>query len=208
MATRGIAQLKAQYNRVRTSTALQGNSMWNNVIGIENEQKGTNSAIEAALHAPSYGGGHKAQRMERAQALIEQAGYQPKATDLQGLLALAKSQGATGNATRGACKICGGLGHLTKKCKNGVSGHTGDIGDLDAAAAVASMRALLPDPDEVSSLGSSDLDGSDLSDSDGDGDVIAMGQYTVGKSRNRVVYPRTRALAELQRSNRQAWVRS
>lgn len=46
--------------------------MWNNVIGIENEQKGTNSAIEAALHAPSYGGGHKAQRMERAQALIEQ----------------------------------------------------------------------------------------------------------------------------------------
>lgn len=54
---------------------------------------------------------------------------------MQGLIALARSQGATGNATRGACKICGGLGHLTKKCKNGVSGHTGDIGDLDAAAA-------------------------------------------------------------------------
>ncbi len=54
---------------------------------------------------------------------------------MQGLIALARSQGATGNATRGACKICGGLGHLTKKCKNGVSGHTADIGDLDAAAA-------------------------------------------------------------------------
>ena len=44
--------------------------MWNNVIGIENEQ-GTNSAIEATLRAPSYGGGYKAQRMERAQQLVE-----------------------------------------------------------------------------------------------------------------------------------------
>jgi hypothetical protein len=146
--------------------------MWSNVIGVESEQKGTNSAIEATLQAPSFGGGFKAQRQAHAQALVDQggavywrdaysrlaechgvpphwslthtarfaaflpaAGYQAKATDLAGLLALAKAQGATGNANRGACRICGGLGHLTKKCTNGVSGHSGDITDLDAAAA-------------------------------------------------------------------------
>ena len=54
---------------------------------------------------------------------------------MEGLLSLAKTQGATGNATRGACKICGGLGHLTKACKNGVSGHKGDMHDLDLSAA-------------------------------------------------------------------------
>ncbi len=45
--------------------------MWQNTIGIESEQKGTNAAIEATLHAPSFGGAHKAARIERAQQLIE-----------------------------------------------------------------------------------------------------------------------------------------
>ena len=46
--------------------------MWNNVIGVESEQKGTNSAIEATLQAPSFGGGFKAQRQAHAQALVNQ----------------------------------------------------------------------------------------------------------------------------------------
>lgn len=164
----GRPLLKAQYNRVRTSTALQGNSMWSDTIGVEQEM-GANSAIEASIPAPSFGRGLKVARMEKAQDLIQQAGYQPKISTMEGLLSLAKTQGATGNATRGACKICGGLGHLTKACKNGVSGHKGDMDDLDLSAAVASTRAMLPDLDEVSSLDSDDLRSSDDSSSSDSG---------------------------------------
>lgn len=62
------------------------------------------------------------------------AGYQPKVTSYEGLMSLAKSQGLANNANRGACKICGGLGHLTKQCRNGVSGHAGTLDDLEMAA--------------------------------------------------------------------------
>ena len=36
----------------------------------------------------------------------------------EGLLSLARSQGAVGGQNRGACKRCGQLGHLTKQCRN------------------------------------------------------------------------------------------
>lgn len=36
-------------------------------------------------------------------------------------MALARSQGSIGGSKRGACKICGGMGHLTKQCKNHLS---------------------------------------------------------------------------------------
>lgn len=65
--TRGV--LKASQNRVRTSVALQGNAMWENVIGIVNEQAGTNTGVEALINAPTYGGGRKAkQQQQRAAA--------------------------------------------------------------------------------------------------------------------------------------------
>lgn len=49
------------------------------------------------------------------------------------LLAIAKQQGAVGTATRGACKICGQTGHLTKQCRNALPGG-GEGGGAEAAA--------------------------------------------------------------------------
>eukprot|EP00983_Pelagomonas_calceolata_P091106 1157505-Pelagomonas_calceolata.AAC.5 len=51
-----------------------------------------------------------------AQMLVSAAGYNAQVTDYQGLLDLAKTQGSfgTGEKVRGACKRCGGLGHMTR----------------------------------------------------------------------------------------------
>lgn len=76
-------------------------------------------------------------------AYLLAAGFQQKVTSYEGLMSLAKSQGLANNATRGACRICGGLGHLTKQCKNGVSGHTGTMDDLEMEAARGERRSAL-----------------------------------------------------------------
>ena len=36
----------------------------------------------------------------------------------QGLSVLARLQGADDEFVRGSCRVCGGLGHLTKQCRN------------------------------------------------------------------------------------------
>lgn len=93
------------------------------------------------------------------------AGYQPSVTDYQGLLSLAKEQGSLGAGTRGACKLCGGMGHLTKQCTNFLTGHTaaasadvvpGAPGSAAAAgpSGAAPALGLLPDPDDISGLSS------------------------------------------------------
>jgi hypothetical protein len=70
MSKKGL--LKAEFNRVRTSTALKGNDMWSNTIGIEQDpQAGTNSAIEASIYAPTRGGGNRAQRQAKAAEMVE-----------------------------------------------------------------------------------------------------------------------------------------
>ena len=107
------------------------------------------------------------------------AGYQPAVTDYNSLMSLAKAQGI-GNETRGACKLCGGLGHLTKKCTNFLTGHNMASGaDVigrgptgGAAAGVGGggtgggILGLLPDEADLSDL--SDLTSSSSSDSDSD----------------------------------------
>ena len=97
-------------------------------------------------------------------------------------MSLAKAQGI-GNETRGACKLCGGLGHLTKKCTNVLTGHNMAAGaDVVARGGAASAAAtagvtlgpggvrvmgLLPDEADLSDL--SDLSSSS-SDSSSDSD--------------------------------------
>lgn len=104
------------------SDALQGNALWENVIGMTNEQAGTNTQVEALIHAPQRGKSREAKaagRKAAAEAVIASGGFDSTVTSYQGLLSLAKLQGAVGgNASRGACKICGQLGHLTKQCRN------------------------------------------------------------------------------------------
>ena len=63
----------------------------------------------------------------------------------QGLIDLARAQGALGGLNRGACKKCGQLGHLTKQCRNQFSRFFdgGPGGDSTAAAAAAAGAAIL-----------------------------------------------------------------
>ncbi|WIA19904.1 hypothetical protein OEZ85_005798 [Tetradesmus obliquus] len=173
-------KLKAQYNRVRTSTALQTTSIWANTIGLQEEQKGSNQAIEASIYAPGGGGRGREAKRQRAQELIEASGYEPSVRDFAGLKALARRQGGDAATNRGACRLCGGLGHLTKQCRNfldnGAAGAAagGAAGAAGAAAAGDgdNRQLLTADDDEALLLGSDDsARSSDLgSDSDSSGD--------------------------------------
>jgi hypothetical protein len=59
------------------STALHTTSIWSNTIGLQQEQAGTNSVIEAQIYAPGGGGGGgRAAKRQRAQELIEASACQ------------------------------------------------------------------------------------------------------------------------------------
>lgn len=86
-----------------------------------------------------------------------------------------QAQGSLGESSRGACKLCGGIGHRDKQCTNFLTGHSAAAGvnTLEAAAAlgvqVAPSMGLLPDPGDLGDLSdlSSDSDsGSDSGSSD------------------------------------------
>lgn len=53
------------------STALHTTSIWSNTIGLQQDQAGTNSAIEASIYAPGGGGRGRQAKQQRAQELIE-----------------------------------------------------------------------------------------------------------------------------------------
>ena len=180
--TRGV--LKVSQNRVRTSVALQGSNMWENIIGIVNEERGTNAGVEALINAPQRGGGgpgrkaeKEARRAAAAEAVLATGGFDSAITSYNELLSLAKSQGAMGDgAPRGACKVCGQLGHLSKQCRNQFSKfYRNESGNPEAAAGglPSGTAAGVPpagpanSDSSLSSLGrSSDGSDSDSSSSD------------------------------------------
>jgi hypothetical protein len=133
--------------------------MWENVIGITEQQAGTNTGVEALINAPTIGGGRKATQARRqaaAEAVMATGGFDTSITNYQSLLAIAKQQGAVGQGSRGACKNCGQTGHLTKQCRNGLAaGGGGEEGGGGEAI------AALPEP---GSDGGDSLDFSDSSD--------------------------------------------
>ncbi|KAG1673677.1 hypothetical protein FOA52_010545 [Chlamydomonas sp. UWO 241] len=185
--------LKAEHNRVRTSNALQGNDMWSNTIGIQQE-RGNNAAVEASLSAPQrgsagaagggggggaaldnlyaqqLGGGQRAmEKQAAASEIATKAGYDIRATDYKSLMAIAKEQGV-GSETRGACKLCGCLGHLTRKCMNFVSGHmaTTGVDEIPGAKTNLQVLGLLPDVGSLSDMSNGLSTSSSDSDSDSD----------------------------------------
>eukprot|EP00884_Botryococcus_braunii_P018183 jgi/Botrbrau1/5048/Bobra.37_1s0014.1 len=172
-------RLKAATNRVRTSIALQANSMWTNTIGqAPDAQAGSNSAIEAALNAPTHGGGRKARQQAAANVVAQTDGFNTAVHSYESLLVLARSQGAVGGQNRGACKVCGQLGHLTKQCRNmqssffkppadAAAGGTTNGKGVSAEALEAARANLLVLPDITSDL-ESDLSDSDSSSSSSD----------------------------------------
>lgn len=88
-------------------------------------------------------------------------GFDTAITSYESLLSLAKSQGAVGGgASRGACKVCGQLGHLTKQCRNQFSKYYDAEGGEGGAAAAAGGGAA---PEGAPAGGAAVV--SDLSDS-------------------------------------------
>ncbi|KAK9815114.1 hypothetical protein WJX73_007989 [Symbiochloris irregularis] len=162
-------KLKASTNRVRTSIALQGNSMWTNTIGQQAET-GTNSAIEAAINAPSHGPGRTARRAAAAEAVKQAGGFNSAVDNYESLLNLARSQGAVGASNRGACKKCGQLGHLTKQCRNDQSIFFAGTNAAAAAQASAAGVGLEKPPGPPEKNGDLSSDFSDISSSDLDSD--------------------------------------
>jgi len=135
------------------------------------------------------------------------AGYEGRATDYKGLMALAKAQGV-GSITRGACKLCGCLGHLTRKCTNVVSGHNAKTGidEIPGATKIAAGTAvlgLLPDAGdlaELSDLSSSSSSG--LSDSDSDSDSSSGRD----RKRRRKEKKLTKSSKKLKKVNVSTWL--
>jgi len=114
-------------NRVHSGLALQTHDIWSKTIGHD-------------PHAPT--------QKERAPGY---AGAGPT-IDYQAMLALARltSGSDTGPDTRGSCKKCGGMGHLTFQCRNHIMG----IGK-DVEPATKLPEEEISDNDSISSISSS-----------------------------------------------------
>jgi hypothetical protein len=166
--------LKTSTNRVRTSNALAGSAMWESVIGVTaaGEGLGANAGVEALIHAPSRGGGRAAAQERRrvaGEAVLASGAFDSGVTSYEQLMEAAKAQGAVGEgAGRGACRVCGQIGHLTKQCRNQFSKYFtgGAAGGGAAGAARAAAGGAPPAPGEDSGLDDILSDGSGSSDSD------------------------------------------
>lgn len=103
-ATAGRVRMPAN-NRVHSSAALQTHGIWQSAIGYDpyapNKDDAKNSTQPKAPNSEPEG--------ENAYA------------SFQGLLALARITGSNSDETRGACKKCGRVGHLTFQCRNFLS---------------------------------------------------------------------------------------
>lgn len=128
-------------------------------------------------------------------------GFNTAVHSYESLLSLARSQGAVGGQNRGACKVCGQLGHLTKQCRNmqsaffkpaaeanGAAGANGK--GLTPAALEAARANLLVLPD-----GGSELE-SEISDSDSSSRPLVLPVWPFG---NTVDHQRYRASVSAKR---------
>lgn len=101
-------------------------------------------------------------------------GFDTAITSYESLLTLAKSQGAVGGSNRGACKVCGQLGHLTKQCRNQFSKYYEPEAEGAAAGGAGPSGApALPAAGAAAGNGGDVSDLSDLSDSSSDSDSEA-----------------------------------
>ena len=113
-------------------------------------------------------------------------GFNTSVEDYQALLSLARSQGAVSGQNRGACKICGQLGHLTKQCRNHLSAHFQLPGSADGAAAAANGKPLMPSLPVVGGDDAEELS-SDLSDLESSSSESASSSESQEERRSRKV---------------------
>uniref|UniRef100_A0A3Q7HGR1 CCHC-type domain-containing protein n=1 Tax=Solanum lycopersicum TaxID=4081 RepID=A0A3Q7HGR1_SOLLC len=123
-ATAGRVRMPAN-NRVHSSAALQTHGIWQSAIGYD-------------PYAPSKDEDKKSSNQKPSSAADPENAY----ASFQGLLALARITGSNADETRGACKRCGRVGHLTFQCRNFVSVKD-DNKDKDAEAIEAAVLSGL-----------------------------------------------------------------
>lgn len=123
-ATAGRVRMPAN-NRVHSSAALQTHGIWQSAIGYD-------------PYAPSKDEDKKSSTQKASSAADPENAY----ASFQGLLALARITGSNADETRGACKRCGRVGHLTFQCRNFVSVKD-DNKDKDAEAIEAAVLSGL-----------------------------------------------------------------
>eukprot|EP00891_Asterochloris_glomerata_P000256 jgi/Astpho2/256/Aster-x0428 len=184
-------KLKASTNRVRTSTAHNTHSIWTDAVGLQ-QSGGDNAAVEAGLPAPQFGGGRAARRAAAADIVEKTGGFNTAVEDFSALITLARNQGAIGGQNRGACRICGQLGHLTKQCRNHLSAHFQAPTTAEAAAAAAaSGKPLLPSipagpqAEDLSDLSSLSSDGSGSESNSESGSVRRKRQHKEKSSKDK-----------------------
>ena len=171
-ATAGRVRMPAN-NRVHSSAALQTHGIWQSAIGYDpyapNKDDAKNSSQPKSSNSEPEG--------ENAYA------------SFQGLLALARITGSNSDETRGACKKCGRVGHLTFQCRNFLSIKDDKEKDPDAiqASVLSGLdklkghvgkkvngKSAVEDESE-----SEEEDESESSDSDADSEIerIIAGRY-------------------------------
>ncbi|KAK1369247.1 CAX-interacting protein 4 [Heracleum sosnowskyi] len=105
-ATAGRVRMPAN-NRVHSSAALQTHGIWQSAIGYD-------------PYAPNKDENKKSIQPKPSNAASEPEGENAYAS-FQGLMALARVTSNNVDESRGACKKCGRVGHLTFQCRNFLS---------------------------------------------------------------------------------------
>ncbi|EMS63274.1 CAX-interacting protein 4 [Triticum urartu] len=170
-ATAGRVRMPAN-NRVHSSAALQTHGIWQSAIGYDpyapenNKQQAPSSSVSAnAAAAAANAAAEAAAPPSSDPGASSENAY----TSFQGLLALARVTGSNSDETRGACKKCGRVGHLTFQCRNFLSvkelAMDDDIqaGMLSAAQAKAKFEEITK---KASGARDADEEGSDEEDED------------------------------------------
>ncbi|XP_039119257.1 CAX-interacting protein 4 [Dioscorea cayenensis subsp. rotundata] len=123
-ATAGRVRMPAN-NRVHSSAALQTHGIWQSAIGYD-------------PYAPSKDKDAAKGPDDQAATGDAENAY----ASFQGLLALARITGSSSNETRGACKRCGRVGHLTFQCRNFLSVKDDKEKDGDVSASIQTANAV------------------------------------------------------------------
>uniref|UniRef100_A0A0D3G5L9 CCHC-type domain-containing protein n=1 Tax=Oryza barthii TaxID=65489 RepID=A0A0D3G5L9_9ORYZ len=139
-ATAGRVRMPAN-NRVHSSAALQTHGIWQSAIGYDPYAPAERSKHQAP-HPPPY----------------------------QSLLTIIRATGSTSDETRGGCRKCGRVGHLTFQCRNFLCVKDLDMDD-DVEAGIrraASSQAKLDEFRKKTSGGSSDAEEGSAEDDEED----------------------------------------
>ncbi|PWA35796.1 Zinc finger, CCHC-type [Artemisia annua] len=155
-ATAGRVRMPAN-NRVHSSAALQTHGIWQ-------------SAIRYDPYAPNKEDNKKSAQSSTAEPEGENA-Y----ASFQGLLALARITGSNADETRGSCKKCGRVGHLTFQCRNFLSIKEDKDKDPEAIqpAVISGLEKIKGHRKRSANESSDESDGeeSESSDSDYDSEI-------------------------------------